>query len=162
MKLHSLTNAPEDMAGTGWGVSWALGCHATRGLVWRGRGWERVEWYCLGQTLVGGGQHRWYGHRSCVCSWADSQTHMIGDSSLLSTLVAVQLSGGFSAARAAKGRLKSQAFLTVWWGVPTSQSTEPGMCPKTWSGRTEAEQWLSFFWLTVGVSEDHWDVLCSN
>lgn len=49
-----------------------------------------------------------------MCSWADSQAHTIGDSSLLSALVAVQLSGGFSAARAAKDRLKSQAFLTVW------------------------------------------------
>lgn len=35
---------------------------------------------------------------------------MIGDSRLLSALVVVHLLGGFAAARAAKGRLKPQAF----------------------------------------------------
>lgn len=106
-----------------------------------GNGWSDTVWvrHWLGVVSIGD-TDTGAGHRSSVCSWADSQTHMIGDSSLLSTLVAVQLSGGFSAARAAKGRLKSQAFLTVRWGVPTSQ----GMCPKTWSGRTEADQWPSF------------------
>lgn len=49
-----------------------------------------------------------------MCSWANSQAHTIGDSSLLSALVAVHLSGGFTAAPAARGRLKSQAFLTIW------------------------------------------------
>lgn len=39
---------------------------------------------------------------------------MIGDSRLLSALVVVHLLGGFAAARAAKGRLKPQAFLTIW------------------------------------------------
>lgn len=68
---------------------------------------------------------------------------MIGDSRLLSALVVVHLLGGFAAARAAKGRLKPQAFLTIWGGVPTSQCTEPGMCPKTRSGRRETDQWPS-------------------